>query len=231
MEERAVSVIIPTYNERTTLPTLVKRLAQLRPRLPLELVIVDDGSPDGTGAVADALGREGLIPITVVHRPGKAGLASAVLAGAAAAHEAIVTVMDSDLSHPPEFLPTLLAAMSDGVDIAIASRYTAGGGIDQWPLHRRAISYVAIRLVRITLGLRVHDPVSGFFAVRRAMLLDQPYDAMGYKILTEVLARHPRSRVVEIPYRFVDRQGGSSKLSTKEITTFARLIWRLRRRR
>jgi len=224
-------VIIPTYNERTTLPVLVKRLGLLRPHVALELVIVDDESPDGTGAVADALAREGSVPMTVVHRPGKGGLASAVLAGAAAARAPILTVMDSDLSHPPEFLPTLLAAMTDGVDLTIASRYIPGGGIDQWPFYRRAISYLATRLVRIVLGIQVYDPVSGFFAVRRSLLLDQPYAAMGYKILTEILARHPNSRVVEVPYRFVNRQGGSSKLSTSEITTFAQLIWRLRRRR
>jgi dolichol-phosphate mannosyltransferase len=224
-------VIIPTYNERTTLPVLVKRLGLLRPHVSLELVIIDDDSPDGTGAVADALAREESVPMTVVHRSGKGGLASAILAGAAAAHAPILTVMDSDLSHPPEFLPTLLAAMTDEVDIAIASRYVPGGGIDRWPLYRRAVSYMATKLVQIALGLRVHDPVSGFFAVRRDLLLDQPYAAMGYKILTEILARHPESRVVEVPYRFTDRQGGTSKLSSSEITTFARLIWRLRRRR
>lgn len=228
-EQRAVSVIIPTYNERTTLPVLVARLGELRPTVALELVIVDDASPDGTGAVADALAHAGPVPMTVVHRAGKAGLASAVLAGAKAAHGTILTVMDSDLSHPPEYLPTLLGAMTDGVDIAVASRYTPGGGIDAWPLYRRVISYLATRLAQLVVGVRVHDPLSGFFAVRRELLLDQPYEAMGYKILTEILARHPGSRVVEVPYRFTDRQGGSSKLSTGEITAFAKLLWRLRR--
>ncbi len=226
-----VSVIIPTYNERAALPVLLTRLGALRGTVELEVVVVDDASPDGTGALADEMAREGPLPILVVHRPGKSGLASAVLDGAAVAHGGLLTVMDSDLSHPPEQLPALLRAMDDGADIAIASRYVPGGGVEHWPLYRRVISRVATALARVVLGLRVYDPLSGFFATRRELLVGQPYAAKGYKLLTEVLARHPASRVVEIPYRFVDRQVGTSKLSSGEIVAFARLLWRLRRRR
>ncbi len=225
-----VSVIIPTYNERTTLPVLVGRCAAISPTVDLELVIVDDASPDGTGAMAETLARERRLPIIVVHRPAKSGLASAVLDGAVAAHGTILVVMDSDLSHPPEHLPTLLAALGKGADVAIASRYVAGGGVEAWPLYRRVISRVATGLVRLLLRLRVHDPLSGFFAVRRGLLIDQGYAAVGYKILTEILVRHPECTVVEIPYRFLNRQAGKSKLSAAEIIAFARLLWRLRRR-
>jgi len=227
---RIVSVIIPTYNERATLPALVGRCAAIAEGIGLELVIVDDASPDGTGMLAEELARERRIPITVVHRPAKSGLASAVLDGAAAAHGAILVVMDSDLSHPPERLPALLAAMGTGADIAIGSRYVNGGGADGWPLYRRLISRVATGLVRLLWRVPVHDPLSGFFAARRAVLVNQGYAAIGYKILAEILVRHPEYTVIEVPYRFVDRQAGRSKLSVAEIIAFAGLLWRLRRR-
>ncbi len=224
-----VSVIIPTYNERMTLPVLVERCAAISPPLDLELVIVDDASPDGTGTVAETLAREKRLPITVVHRPAKSGLASAVLDGAVAAHGRILVVMDSDLSHPPEHLPALLVALENGADVAIGSRYVPGGGVAGWPLYRRVISRVATGLVRLLLRLPVRDPLSGFFAARRWLLIDQGYAAVGYKILTEILARHPECTVVEVPYRFVNRQAGKSKLSAAEIVAFTRLLWRLRR--
>ncbi len=226
-----LSVIVPTYNERTTLPALVARLAALQPTLPMEVVIVDDASPDGTGVLAAALARESALPMTVVHRPAKSGLASAVIDGAAASRGDTLTVMDSDLSHPPERLPELVAAIASGADIAIASRYVDGGGVERWPLRRRLISRVATVLVRSLLGLQVRDPLSGFFAVRREVLAGHEYWAVGYKLLTEILARNPACTVVEIPYRFVDRQHGQSKLSPGEITAFLRLLLRLRRRR
>jgi dolichol-phosphate mannosyltransferase len=197
--------------------------------LPLELVIVDDASPDGTGTVADETASSSPVPMTVVHRPGKAGLASAVLAGAAAAHAAVVTVMDADLSHPPELLPALWQAIQQGADIAVASRYVPGGGIERWPLPRRVVSRVATLAARGGLGLRVRDPLSGFFAVRRDLLAGYPYRGLGYKLLVEILATHRRRPVTEIPYRFVDRERGQSKLGAGEIVTFLRLLWHLRR--
>ncbi len=226
-----LSVIVPTYNERTTLPTLVTRLAALHSALPMELVVVDDASPDGTGVLADTLARSGMLPMTVVHRTEKSGLGSAVVEGAAASHGQILTVMDSDLSHPPDLLPELVAAIRAGADIAIASRYVMGGGVRRWPLPRRLVSRVATRLVRAVLGLQVNDPLSGFFALRREILTGQQYWALGYKLLTEILAKNRSRTIVEIPYQFVDRQRGESKLSWGEIVAFLRLLDRLRGRR
>jgi dolichol-phosphate mannosyltransferase len=171
------------------------------------------------------------IPITVLHRPGKSGLASAVLAGAAAAHAPVVTVMDADLSHPPELLPALWQAIQGGADIAIASRYFPGGGIERWPLPRRIVSRGATFAARTWLRLRVRDPLSGFFAVRRELLTRYQYRGLGYKLLVEILATHPTRRVAEIPYRFVDRQRGKSKLGAGEILAFLKLLWYLRVRR
>ena len=225
-----LSIVTPTYNERDTLPLLVARIAEVRRGLSLELVIVDDASPDGTGAVADEVAKSSSIPITVVHRPGKTGLASAVLEGAAAARAPVVTVMDADLSHPPELLPELWQAIQSGADIAVASRYVPGGGVENWPLARRLVSRVATLTARGGLGLRVRDPLSGFFAVRRDLLTGYPYHGRGYKLLVEILAKHPGRTVAEIPFRFVDRQRGKSKLGVGEIFAFLRLLWYLRGR-
>lgn len=193
-----------------------------------EMVVVDDASPDGTGLVADALAHAAPMPIAVIHRSGKAGLASAVLAGANAARGDVVTVMDSDLSHPPELLPSLFEAIRTGADIAVASRYVSGGGVDQWPWPRRLVSRAATMVARVGLGLRVRDPLSGFFAVRREILTDRAYRGLGYKLLVEILAQHPHARVAEVPYRFVDRRHGRSKLGMGEIVAFLRLLWGLR---
>ena len=224
----ALSVIVPTYDERDSLPILIERLAKVSTEVVLEVVIVDDGSPDGTGALAEELARTAPMPIRVVHRPGKAGLASAVMDGVAVSRGATVTVMDADLSHPPELLPDLVAAVTDGADVAVASRYAPGGGIEAWPLLRRIVSRGATGLVRVGLGLSVRDPLSGFFAARRALLAGGGYRRLGYKLLMEILATHRRARVVEIPYRFVNRGLGKSKLSPGEIVDFLRLLVHLR---
>ncbi len=226
--EPALSVIIPTYNERDSLPLLVSRLEGVGRALALEVVIVDDASPDGTGALAEEIATSAAVPVSVVHRSGKAGLASAVLDGATAARAPVVTVIDADLSHPPELLPALLQAIHRGAGVAIASRYVRGGGVQRWPLSRRLVSRAATLCARVWLGLKVRDPLSGFFAVRREFLTGSRYSARGYKLLVEILARHPDCPVAELPYRFVDRQAGHSKLNTGEIWAFLKLLAHLK---
>ncbi len=226
--EPVISVIVPTYNERDSLPLLVSRLEDVGRALALEVVIVDDASPDGTGALAEEMARSAAVPVSVVHRSGKAGLASAVLEGATAARASVVTVIDADLSHPPELLPALLQAVRRGAGVAVASRYVRGGGVERWPLSRRLVSRAATLVARVWLGLKVRDPLSGFFAVRRELLTGSRYSARGYKLLVEILALHPGHSVVEVPYRFVDRQRGKSKLNTGEILAFLKLLWQLR---
>jgi len=196
--------------------------------LPLELVIVDDASPDGTGALAEELAKTAPLPVLVVHRREKSGLASAILAGARAARAPVVTVMDADLSHPPELLPALLEAIRIGADVAVASRYVPGGGVARWPVTRRVVSRAATLAARVGLGLTVRDPLSGFFAVRREVLTENQYLGLGYKLLVEILARNPGRAVAEVPYRFVDRQTGQSKLGFGEIWAFLRLLVALR---
>jgi dolichol-phosphate mannosyltransferase len=225
-----LSVIVPTYNERESLPGLIHRLSALHD-IPLEVVVVDDASPDGTGMLAESLGQQHALPVQVLHRSNKRGLATAVIDGASVARGEILTVMDADLSHPPEALPALLAGIDAGAEIAIASRYVAGGGIRGWPPLRRLISRSATMLARWMLGLNVRDPLSGFFAVRRELLTDSQYLGVGYKLLLEVLAAHRSRRIVEIPYEFVDRRLGQSKLSSGEIWSFLKLLLYLKRGR
>ncbi len=220
------SLVLPTYNERETLPVLIAALTPLAARMDLEVVVVDDASPDGTAAVASRLAAEGSVPLRLVRRPGKAGLASAVLAGAAASAGCIIAVMDSDGSHPPDTLDALVAALEEGADVAVASRY-AGGRIAGWPLWRRAMSLAATAAARALFRLRVRDPLSGYFAARREVFARRTYWGIGFKVLLEILARNPDLAVREVPYAFTDRASGRSKLSLKEVIAYLQLLRRL----
>ncbi len=211
----ALSIVVPTYNERERLPDLVEALfaAYDAEQLDAELIIVDDNSPDGTGAIADDLARRHRI--RVVHRAGKLGLGTAVIAGFDVATAPIVGVIDADLSHPPHVLPRMTAVMQQtGADIVIGSRYIPGGGVRNWPLGRRVMSRAACLLAR---GLTpVRDAASGFFLIRRELAQGVRISAGGFKICLELLVRARPSRVVEIPYVFEDRAAGESKMSLKE---------------
>jgi dolichol-phosphate mannosyltransferase len=179
-----------------------------------ELIIVDDGSPDGTADLAESYSTT--VPVRVVRRPGKAGLASAVLAGFAQARGDVLVVMDADLSHPPEAVPRLSAAIAEGeADLAVGSRYVRGGGMQDWPLRRRVVSRVACLLGNALVPVR--DCTSGFFAVRRSSLDGVRLNAIGFKIGFEVIARGRYKRSAEVPYVFRDRELGKSKFGRREI--------------
>lgn len=226
-----VTIVLPTYNESSTLPLLLPRLGEAvsRARLKGEVIVVDDASPDGTAEIASRLGAQlrETLPVTVIVRPGKAGLASAVLEGVRRSRGDVVVVMDGDLSHPPEIVPRLIEAMAGGADIAVGSRYTAGGGIERWPVWRRALSLGATHLARLLLRVPVCDPMSGFFAARREVFERTHLEETGYKILLEILVRQRGIRVREVPYRFSDRAGGRSKLDAAEVLRGVRLLGRL----
>lgn len=225
------SLILPTYNERETLPPLLAALYPVASGLGLEVVVVDDASPDGTADVAARMAAEGPLGIRMVRRPRKEGLASAVLAGASIAAGGIIVVMDTDGSHPPGLIAPLVAAVAGGADVAVASRYVAGGRIERWPARRRLASLVATVIARRLLRLGARDPLSGFFAARREVFTRRVYWGMGFKILLEILARNPDLAVAEVPYTFTDRSGGQSKLNRGEVAAYLRLIGRLLRER
>jgi len=211
-----ISVVVPTYNEAATVPQLAARLGGALAGRDWELVVVDDGSPDGTAEAAAALAPA--LPVRVVRRAGKLGLASAVVAGFAAARGDTLVVMDADLSHPPEVVPRLVDALADGTDLAVGSRYVQGGGTVDWPLRRRIVSRVACLMGNLLVPVR--DATSGFFALRRAVVEGVRLDPIGFKIGFEVIARGRYGRVVEVPYTFRDREAGRSKFGTREVVNY-----------
>jgi dolichol-phosphate mannosyltransferase len=227
----ALSIVIPTYNERERLGELVSELFGVlaRHQLSSELIIVDDHSPDGTGQLADELAAR--YRIRVVHRAGKLGLGTAVMEGFAAAAGQVLAVMDADLSHPPDALPRLLDALqAHDADLVIASRYAPGGRTKNWPVDRRVMSRLACLLARPVTAAR--DATSGYFLIRREAVRDIAIKARGFKICLELLVRGRVRKVVEVPYEFVDRTAGESKMSWREAAGYfvqLRDLYRYRR--
>ena len=150
-----------------------------------------------------------------MRRAGKLGLASAVVAGFAAAKGDVLLVMDADLSHPPEVAPRLVDAIANGADLAVGSRYVAGGGTQDWPLKRRVVSRIACLMGNALVPVR--DSTSGFFAIRRSVIDGRKLNPIGFKIGFEVMARGRYRKVVEVPYVFRDRELGKSKFGQREI--------------
>jgi dolichol-phosphate mannosyltransferase len=212
-------MIVPTYNERDRLAELVRALFESAASagVALELVVVDDNSPDGTGAIADDLARSHRMQ--VIHRSGKLGLGTAVVEGFGAATSSIVGVMDADFSHPPSLVPRMLAVFkATGADVLVASRYVPGGSTPNWPLKRRMLSRMGCLLAR---GLSpIRDAASGFFLIRRSIAETVSIKAGGFKICLELIVRGRPGHLVEIPYRFDDRELGESKMSLREASGY-----------
>ena len=211
----ALSIVVPTYNERDRLADLVEAIfaGYAAEQLAGELVIVDDNSPDGTGRLADELAARHRI--TVIHRAGKLGLGTAVIEGFEAATAPVVGVIDADLSHPPAALPRMLAAMrAEHADMVIGSRYIPGGGTRNWGAGRLLMSRAACVMAR---GLTpVRDATSGFFLIRRDLARGVSISAGGFKICLELLVRGRPATVVEVPYVFEGRTAGESKMNLRE---------------
>jgi dolichol-phosphate mannosyltransferase len=210
-----LTLVLPTYNERDRIAELVTALfaACGSHGIQLELVIVDDNSPDGTGAIADDLAR--VHRVRVIHRAGKLGLGTAVVAGFAVASAEVVGVMDADFSHPPALVPRMLETFRHaGADLVVASRYVPGGSTPDWPFKRRLLSRAACLLARPLSPVR--DAASGFFLIRRDIARGTSIKAGGFKICLELIVRSGATRLIEMPYRFDDRELGESKMSLRE---------------
>jgi dolichol-phosphate mannosyltransferase len=228
---RAV-VCLPTYNERENLEPMIRALAGVLDASRDRLLVIDDASPDGTGALADGLARE-LGWVSVLHRPRKEGLGPAYLAGfaqALAEGAELVLEMDCDFSHDPLDVPRLIEACErGGADLALGSRYVDGGGVENWGLVRRVISAGGSLYARTLLGLSVRDLTGGFKCFRRRALegIDLgSVNAKGYAFQIETTYRAARAgyRVVEIPITFTDREAGHSKMSR---TIVFEAVWRV----
>jgi dolichol-phosphate mannosyltransferase len=222
-EVARVSVILPTYNERESLELIYPSLTAALLPLRSEILVVDDHSPDGTAEFARGL--HGPVPTTVIERPRKLGLASAVLDGIARARGEIIVVMDADGSHPPETVPALVAALDAGAEFALGSRWVAGGSGRGLSRPRQLISSGARVLARPVA--RVRDPMSGFFAFRRTILGRAPLWPIGYKIGLEILVKCRPEPIVEIPLDFRPRVAGVSKLGGGEIGNYIRHVTQL----
>jgi glycosyltransferase involved in cell wall biosynthesis len=213
-----VLVVVPTYDERDTLPDTVGRLRRAVPEA--DVLVVDDASPDGTGQVADALAAADA-RIRVLHRPGKAGLGAAYLAGFAqglAGGYDVLVEMDADGSHQPEQLPRLLDAVRGGADLALGSRWVPGGSVANWPRRRELLSRGANLYTRALTGIGLHDATGGFRAFRREVLEAVGLDdvaSQGYCFQVDLAWRAVRRGfcVVEVPIDFVERSAGESKMS------------------
>lgn len=223
-------IVVPTFNERATIETVAAALFESVDAPELELLIVDDNSPDGTGDVADRLAASDS-RIHVLHRPHKAGLGSAYRAGfdwALRRNYASIGEMDADLSHDPSDVARLMAAAS-GADLVIGSRYVPGGSVRAWPTHRRLLSRGGNTYVRLATGMPIADATAGFRLYRRSFLevIDlADVRAEGYAFQLDMALRAWRSgfRIVEIPITFTERTEGASKMSRAIV---AEALWRV----
>ena len=234
---RRVLVIVPTYDEAENIEPLVSAIFEATERLPhrMEILVVDDDSPDGTGVIADRLAREDP-RVHVLHRKEKAGLGRAYLAGFAWALERdyeLVMEMDADFSHDPAHLPSLLAAAEEA-DVVLGSRYVPGGGTVHWGLGRRLLSKGGSLYARTLLHLPYRDLTGGYKVFRREVLeaLDlETVRSEGYAFQIELTLRAHRQgfRIVEVPIVFEDRRVGQSKMSRRIVFEAVRLVWKLRK--
>ncbi len=230
-----VLVVVPTFNERDNLPTLIDTLLK---RPDYRVLVVDDGSPDGTGEIADRLVRTSDGRVQCLHRTGPRGLGRAYVDGfvdAIAADVDFICQMDADLSHDVDDVPRMVAAASES-DLVIGSRYLRDGRTRGWPLHRRVLSRFANAYARTLAGLTQRDCTSGFRCWRRDALARIQLHLVisrGYAFQVEMLARAVAAelRIVEVPISFRDRARGASKMSADVIRESALMPWRLRSHR
>lgn len=228
--------VIPTFNEAENLPTLVSALFSLQ--IPNHhILVVDDNSPDGTGQVAEELKNTYPRQLSVLHRAGKEGLGKAYIQGFRQALDEgadVIGMMDADFSHPPDRLPALLQAL-ENADVAIGSRYVAGGGIDQdWPFWRKGLSWFGNTYARTILGLPIRDTTGGYRLWRRSALEAIPFEdsrSNGYVFIVELAyqAKLAGLRFGEVPIYFAERTQGVSKMSLRIQIEAALRVWQLRR--
>jgi dolichol-phosphate mannosyltransferase len=227
------AVVVPTYNEAFNIRALCAAIHDAVPHA--HVYIVDDASPDGTAEIAEAWAQEAAAPLTVVRRPGKAGLGGAYRAGLTAAIDGGASVcvqMDADFSHDPGMLPALIANVELGADLAIGSRYVPGGRTENWPWRRRWLSRWGNRYAAGVLGLAINDATAGYRAYASSALQRMDFHSVGadgYGFQIEMTHRLVRvdGRIVEVPIVFRDRAAGESKLSRGIVGEAFGLVLRL----
>tara|TARA_B100000029_G_scaffold93926_4_gene84082 strand:- start:935 stop:2077 length:1143 start_codon:yes stop_codon:yes gene_type:complete len=234
MMEDKVSIIIPTFNEAENICDIIKSIKNNLSEINVEIIVVDDDSPDGTGAIVEdyihSITENHRHSISIIHRKTRKGLSAAILNGVEKSNGRIVVVMDSDFSHPPDVIPKMLDKIEETqCDVVIASRYVQGGNIEGWPIKRKLISKAATEIAKKGLGVEANDPMSGFFAFKKNLIKDISFDAIGYKVLLELLVKSSDVNIQEIPYTFTDRKFGTSKLGSSTILDYCKSVWKLYR--
>jgi dolichol-phosphate mannosyltransferase len=225
-----LALVIPTLREAENIGGLLVHIRSvLEPlRIEYEILVVDDDSRDGTEEIVSAISQKDP-RVRLLVRKGERGLSGAVLYGWRQTDAAILGVMDADLQHPPELLPALIAAIFAGNDLAIGSRYTAGGELGAWNPVRKLLSVAAIWATWPIqrAGIRAHDPMTGFFLVRRECIDGIAFQPSGFKLLLEILVRGRLRSVAEVPLAFGSRHRGASKANFKVGWDYAKLLGRL----
>ncbi|AFS81113.1 dolichol-phosphate mannosyltransferase [Candidatus Nitrosopumilus koreensis AR1] len=235
MQSTEVSIILPTYNESQNISEILEHIQKSVPEnLRAETIVVDDNSPDNTAKIAEdyfhSIAEKTHHTINVIKRKARDGLSSAILSGIEHASGHTIVVMDSDFSHPPHVIPKLIDTIKQTkCDIAIASRYVKGGSIQGWPFKRKLMSKIATGIAKKGLGIELYDPMSGFFAFKKNIIDGLKFDAIGYKMLLELLVKTKGVKIQEVPYTFTDRKDGSSKLGAGTILDYCKSVWKLYR--
>ena len=228
-----LSIILPTYNESSTIEKMLDAISTATPHgIKTEVLVIDDDSPDGTSKIVDSYIQKskGDVSFRIHTRKGKRGLSSAVIDGIGLAHGKFVLVMDSDFSHPPQMISTMYDELvNNGLDIVVGSRYVEGGKYEGWPLSRKLISKIGNGLAGLWLGLDVKDSMTGLFALKKDLIKNLSFEAIGYKILLEILVKTKGAKVKEVPFVCVNRQEGSSKFSFSIINDYFKLLKILRK--
>lgn len=225
---RQVSIVVPTYKEVGNLEELLSRIHKeaIQTGIEVHTYIVDDNSQDGTEELLASMSK--LFNVTLITRTDERGLASAVIRGIEEAKDSVVAVMDADLSHPPEMLTAISYQIITGrADMAVASRYTVNGRVANWPFFRRVVSFGATCLARPLT--RIADPMSGFFAFRKELYknVNGEINALGFKIGLELMVKMKPQRIAELPYTFIDRAQGASKLKPKVYSEYLLHLYQL----
>lgn len=223
-----LSIIVPTYNERDNIHTLIREINDALEFTDFEVIVVDDNSPDGTWRIAEKIKKDYPF-LRVIRRVNERDLSTAVIEGFNQSKGTILAVMDADLQHPPKKINDMVKKILAGNDIVIGSRYIPGGEIEKWGMIRKLYSRTATLLAHLfVLQTRVStDPLSGFFMIKRGVIKDIELTPIGYKILLEILAKGAFKKVADEPIMFRKREKGKSSLSPGVIWVYVRHLFRL----
>ena len=230
--KKQLSIILATFNESQNILKMLHSIDNVLPSdIDSEIIVVDDNSPDGTGTIVEnyiKTKKNEKPSIRVIHRMDKRGLSSAIIEGLHYANGEMILVMDTDFAHPPEKILEMLDEMQNNhCDIVVGSRFVKGSKTVGWPFSRKLMSSFATKITEYGLGLNVKDSTSGFFLIKKNLIENKKFDAIGSKLLLEILVKIHNAKIKEIPYTCINREFGSSKFNISIILDYFKLVKRL----